>query len=557
MYATNHLRLVFAGLALAGLVSAQTSEEATPWTVLELDDPESRAALRDVDGDGDEDLVLVDKHGLRLRRMDANGRYPDYADLTLPWPSGQVAWNVSDLDGDGASEVLLYVDGKRILRYTPAEDAFDEATPVLDVPGDMPRGIFYMDFCRDIDSDGKLDLVLPAFGHYAIHLQSDTGFDAALEIAMQVDVSSDFGNPRRLGGEFGQDVEIPWFSLEDIDGDGRRDLRAETDEQVFFHLASPELPDEPTWVLDLDALEKELPPDPGVDLDDLLRMAGRQVHWRLVQLDPKRAKDLLVQIGSKFRIYHGGSRTGPEGNPDQLLKSSGNVLFFFLRDVTGDGQLDLQLLRGEGLSIGRVIRWLLFPGSLDFQLYTYTNEGGAFSIRPTRRNTISLKIPRILSFMERMKKMEEEKGEEKEALAKLIALDRDGPLNDIIDCREGKLFFYENSEVPAQAMELVELANGEHLTELLEHYLLSDLDRRGDGATRAIDFEEIDQWEFSAASALREASLKLEPSRVVPLEIKVAPTSLHVRDLNGDGIPDVIVIGTRKGRRRFVQFLVR
>ena len=32
------------------------------------------------------------------------------------------------------------------------------------------------------------------------------------------------------------------------------------------------------------------------------------------------------KLGSKLRVYSGGSRTGPAGVPDQVLKSSGNVL---------------------------------------------------------------------------------------------------------------------------------------------------------------------------------------------------------------------------------------
>ena len=546
--------------ACLGVASLSLEEGA--WSVLALESPEERVALRDVDGDGDEDVVLAGPEGLAVLCMEGDGHYPSKAGARLDWASNQVAWNVADLDGDGACEVLLFVDGRRIVRHVLRDGGFAEAEPVLEVRGDMPRGIYFMDFCRDVDGDGRLDLVLPALGHYAVFLRRGEGFAEPIEIAMRVEVDADFGRPERLGERFGQEVDIPWFSLEDLDGDGRRDLRATTQERVYFHLATPELHGEADWVLDLEALERELPPDRGVDLDDLLSVAGRQVAWRLAELAPGRPKDLLVQVGSKFRIYHGGSRTGPEGAPDQLLKSSGNVLFFFLRDVTGDGELDLQLLRSEGLSIGRVIRWLVLPGSLDFQLYTYTNTEGEFSTRPTRRNTISLEIPRILSFLEKMEKLEEERENEEEVFARLIDLDGDGENDDIVDCREARLYFYRNPSVPETARRLSELERGEDLTEMLEYFLLDDLDRRGDGGTRSVDLEETETWIASAADALREASLRLEPVSVVAVPASMKPSSLHVRDVNGDGVPDVLLVGreleTDGGpARRLVQVFVR
>ena len=549
-------------LPLAACLVPSLPRQEGAWSVLALESPEERVVLRDVDGDGDEDVVLAGPGGLSVLRMDAEGHYPRAAGARLEWASSQVAWNVADLDGDGACEVLLFLDARRIVRHVLGDGGFGEAEPVLEVRGGLPRGSYFMDFCRDVDGDGRLDLVLPAPGHYAVFLRRGEGFAEPLEVAMRVEVEADFGRPGRLGERFGQEVDIPWFSLEDLDGDGRQDLRATTSERVYFHLAAPELHGEADWVLDLEALERELPPERGVDLDDLLSVAGRQVSWRLAQLAPGRPKDLLVQVGSKFRIYHGGSRTGPEGTPDQLLKSSGNVLFYFLRDVTGDGELDLQLLRSEGLSIGRVLRWLVLPGSLDFQLYTYTNTEGEFSTRPTRRNTISLEIPRILPFLEKMERLEEERESEQEVFARLIDLDGDGENDDLVDCREERLYFYRNPSVPESARSLSDLDRGWELTEMLEYFLLDDLDRRGDGATRSVDLEETETWIASGADALREASLHLEPESVVALPARMSPSSLHVHDVNGDGVPDVLLVGREpetegEPGRRLVQVLVR
>ena len=544
-------------LVLGPQAPAEDAPDPPEWSVLRLDAEEGRAVLEDVDGDGDADLVVAGADGLSLRRMDAAGRYREGADAPLRWPSDQVAWTVADLDGAGGSELVLFVDNGKVVRHPVGEGGFGEAETVLEARGDLPRGVFAMDFCRDVDGDGTLEVVLPATDHYAIHRRAPEGWLPPIEIAMSPEVETDLARPGRLGERLGQEVRIPWFVLEDVDGDGRPDLRAETEEHVYFHIADPELSPRPTWVLDVGALEDELPRTRGVDLDDLLSEAARQVSWRLVDMDPGRPRDLLIQVGSKFRLYHGGARTGPAGKPDQLLKSSGNVLFYFLRDVDGDGRVDLQLLRGEGLSLGRIVRWLVLPGSLDFQLYTYAGVEGRFATSPTRRNTITLRIPRLLPLLERLEEREEREKEEEEPVAGLFALDADGLCDDLVDCRDGEILVYRGGAVPQDARALAEVEESGELTAIVEHFLLDDLDRRGDGATRSLDFEELEAWDLASGKALREASLALEPASVLPLAVGVVPTSLHVRDLNGDGRGDLIVIGREPEGGRCVQLLVR
>ena len=545
---------LFAALPWAGPQGKVTD---SPWNVVELAPKDERSALMDMDGDGDEDLLRIDKAGFHLLLMDPNGRFSSSVHH-LPWPSDRVAWNLSDLDADGRGEVLFYEDARHVVSYTASEQGFEAGMSVLTVRGDVPRGVYYMDFTRDVDGDGRIDIVLPEFGRYIIHLANEEGgYDEPFFVTMQAEVEARFANPKRLGDRLSHEVDIPWFTLEDIDGDGNRDLWAETDTRVFFHLANPKLEDQPTWQLDLEALERELPPAPEVEFEDLLRSAGRQVGWRLAQLGPNRPKDLIVQVGSKLRIYHGGSRTGPRGAPDQLLKSSGNVLVYFLRDVTGDGLADLQLLRGEGLSLGRLIRWLLLPGRLELQLYTYANDKGKLAKRPTRRNTIAFKIPRLLALMDEIQETQREIKEQSSTPARLWDRDGDGVREAIVDVREDKLYLFGEAPVSEDTRFLADLEEEMELTRVLEHFLLEDLDRRGDGATRTIDLGEAAEWEVSVGGTLREASLQMKPETIVPLAVSVRVTSLQVRDLNGDRRPDVIVIGRAEDKKRYVQVFVR
>ena len=77
-----------------------------------------------------------------------------------------------------------------------------------------------------------------------------------------------------------------------------------------------------------------------------------------------------------------------------------------------DGLPELQLVRAENVSLGRVVRWLILPGKLDFDLFTYTNTAGKYGLKPQKKTTFSLQIPRLLTIEEKFEGLEEEFREE-------------------------------------------------------------------------------------------------------------------------------------------------
>ena len=517
--------------------------------------PEARLALRDIDGDGDDDLLLFRAAGVGLRRLGADGRFAPEDEGFLAWPSGHLAWDLADLDGDGSTEVLLLIDGEEVRPLRFVDGTVRAGEPLLTAAAHVPRGVFRMSFVRDVDGDGRPDLVLPASGTYSIHRQLEDGsFDAPLAIALEIEVGYGVGDPERLDSDFGQEVEIPWFTLQDVDGDGDRDLIAEIEDAVLFHLATPELAREPSWTLDLAALRAELPPHDGINLDDVMSEGARQVNWQVSDLDGEGARELVLQIGSKFRVYRGGASTGPSERPSQLLKSSGNVLAFFLRDVEGDSRDDLQILRGQELSLATMLRWLILPGSLDFDLFTYRNEGGTFSRSPTRRNRVTLEFPRIFSFLKDLEELEAEMEALGEVAAIRAAFAPDGLDNDVVDLTEEELLLYLDRAPEDDGA--IELEGGDEIDDFLEVFLLQDLDAMDDGETKTIDLGELDQWTFSAGAGLREACAGAEPDLRVSLGGPVAEGTVHARDLSGDGVPDLIVIGRDESGRRVVHFFV-
>lgn len=515
--------------------------------------------LYDFTGDGALDLLQADATGLALFPLGADGTYPSEPACRMEWPGERVGWDVGDLDGDGVGEIVMVLDDGRVLAHrADAAGVLDEGEVLVEARVELPAGVTHAAFVRDVDGDARGDLVLPSRGAHRIHLAGDEGWAAPVEVAYELDSSYKVGDPRSLSAAFGQKVRVPWFRIEDVDGDGRNDLVSSTSERVAFHLADPQPSSTASWVLDLEALRDELPSRDPVDFDNLFSAAGQRVLWRLAELDGKAPRDLIVVVGSKFRVYLGGARTGPTGTPDQVLKSSGNVLSSYVRQVEGDELPDLQVVRAERVSVGRVLRALILPSALDFDVFTYENVGGTFSRRPTRRNRITIEIPRLSTFIGDTSGLELRLQAQMNIPARRLPRVPGAPAagDDVLDFTEDRLEVYAGC-APAPAF--IESLAAERTDEqgVMEGLFLEDLDAREDGATRTLDLGEIDSLDLSPGAILRRARAGREAEISHPLAFGLdALNEARTRDLDGDGVSDVILVG-RTDEGWSLQFLVR
>lgn len=130
--------------------------------------PEARAcrssAAGDVDGDGDQDIVLAATGGARLWLNDGAGRMRDATEELVGGPRGHVERaTFVDLDHDRDLDVLLArwsVAQNVLLRNDGSGRLFDYRAN-LGEPGDGTDAAFA---AGDVDGDGDLDLVLSRDG---------------------------------------------------------------------------------------------------------------------------------------------------------------------------------------------------------------------------------------------------------------------------------------------------------------------------------------------------------------------------------------------------------
>lgn len=523
-----------------------------------LEGDNSRVAIRHANQDDRLDLIQVEPTGFGFKYQLVDGTFSPAFDAYLRWPTDHLAWDIVDIDGDEVHEVVTLASSGEVRAWRPdAEGQFGEGQLLIASKSYLPHGISRMRFVRDVDSNGRADLVLPAAGQFRIHLQgTDGSWDQTLEIEYEAEIDYSMGDPESLDSEFGQSLRIPWFSMEDVTGDGNVDLVSRTDERVDFHLGEPEFSATPTWTLNLMGDETRASRESkGVDLDDLFSNIDQGVKWRIEDVDGKPPLDLILQEGRTLKLYNGGSTTGVDRRPDQVLKISGNMLHFFIREVTGDSLPELQILRAEQVGIGQVIRWFILPGSLDFEFFTYENRKGLFSRKPTRRNVLSLKIPRLLSLIEDVEGIEEEFDRQRDIPARRLDLGGDGLDNDVVDLVGGKVRFFKDC-APVENEKLASLNSGS-LETILDTFLLKDLDRLEADETRTIDLGGYASWSFSPGAALRESTKGQKVELEVPGLGTEGKFEMQVLDMNGDGRDDVIAWTRLESGESLIQFLVR
>ena len=529
---------------------------------LEIDASLQHVALRDMNRDGHLDLVVTEATGIRIFFQQEDGSFHKAADTQFTWPAQPLGWDLVDWDNDGSYELICLNDGASVTLYKIADEGtFGPPETLLeDAQGFLPPGLRRLRFARDVDGNGSLDIVIPSGSSYQLFLRAESGgFSEPHTVQFEADIRTEFGDVQALSSRVLQSTSIPLFKIKDIDGDGKADLVAETEDLVTFYINSDGLPSKPTWSLDLAALRASVPEQDGFSFDNLITSLTPSVRWRIAEIDGTGPAELIVQVHDTLKIYTGGARLGTVNAPTQLLRASGPILYFFIRDTTGDSLPELQIVRSDDLSLGRLVRWIILPGQLEFYIYTYINQavtGSApsFGLKPSKRNTLAIELPRLLSIEERIEELEEGFSDRLSVPARMFPLDRDGLANDVVDYTDGVLHFYRDRCPPDFDESIPGLAEGD-LDLLIEHFILKDLDPLKDGKTKTFGLDDLFGLNFSRSHELRLACKGAESALQFPITFE-EPT-LTPCDYNGDGLTDLLVRQVGEDDTIHLLFLMR
>lgn len=403
----KRLRYLIITLCFAGPLAAVADLEGYSRHDFSLPPETERLLVLDANSNGLSDLLVVSGRELLLfLQSPLRGFDFSQEDSRISLPGYSAGWDISrnfpGPDGEPALTVLALIDGTHVLAWPVVDGAFDEPVTVLDDAGGFPGpGVHQLAFARDINGNGREDLVIPGAGELLLYLRrTDGSYQQAIRILSEMRVRTTLNDDRNINNNVGQTVNIPMLQLRDVNGDGRPDLISDTSERLDVFLASSRngedyFPNEPSFSIDRLAIRERLGTF-DVDQIDFSNLTGilALTHEEILQdVNGNGIDDVILREGGRVALYLGSEDGVDFSTPRQILRSGGNVLTTFLHDENENGRPDLWLWRVEQVSLADLFVWLAISGSINIEAFVYHNEGDSFARRPARRINVTLRFP--------------------------------------------------------------------------------------------------------------------------------------------------------------------
>ena len=302
--------------------------------------------------------------------------------ITLNPEPSLIAYDVGRL---GDQDELLFIEPGRVSRFDLVSREFVEVLEIESIYGQQRTGdIVPIDFFRDVNDDGRDDLVVPDTAGYRVRLQKPDG---------------SLGEESLLAGSSRMTVTDGVVSFEsrplfsgDMNFDGLTDLgiwRGNT-LRIYAQLPDHRFQGEPDTIqLGLGLLsEAELRAlETGAGSVDQ-RGLNQKTIVSIEDHNGDRLPDILIESTLSAGVFdkrndlslHLGRRDGDSltyrDTDDALLTSEGLQYGMVATDIDGDGLQDL-MVRQVRLSFSRVIRALLSGNvSMRLNFYRMTPDGG-------------------------------------------------------------------------------------------------------------------------------------------------------------------------------------
>ena len=377
----------------------------------------------DANGDGLRDLLLLSnrkkapgvQEGLRDARLYLRRTRdpvftsePDAA-FAVPEPVTSVVF--ADLARESKGDEILFLTGFSTYQWNwsgPGKKIQRLAQVDFLWQFPHPRRVFDWNAgVRDLDRDGRLDLVVPGPDGYQIIRQAAAGtFAVAQHIELPdaiLGARKKSAIQRRPGGSVRLVLEsneqrdlvslrttLPAPVFADWDGDGDLDLLTQSESQLFLWTQQEgTFQEEPSERFELPVVA-----DRKRRLDvfysaHVVELNGDGKADSVIFSGDQRSDELRTQVQVFLQGVGRGAQAktaraplfGPRGLPQQLLVIQGFLYQPRFEDVDGDGDQDLTLLsmRLDELS---AVDGVTSGGEIDIDIYAYLNTGGSFSRSP-------------------------------------------------------------------------------------------------------------------------------------------------------------------------------
>lgn len=380
-------RVLLASTLAAALPAGAAQPEFTEFVIeagFQVEQPVLSASLLDDDG---RQIVLAGHDEQHRQRLSVHSIEAATAEdarplLTMTPGPNLIAYDVGKL---GDRDALYFIEPGRVVRYDFGAGEFDVVTEIKTIYGQERTGeIAPIDFIRDVNDDGRDDIVVADTAGYRVRLQ-------------------------RADGGLGEEILLQESSSMTVSGGV---VSFESRPLVIGDMNFDSLPDLAVWRGDSLRVYPQLPADKfqgrpdviplGLDLlsEAELRLRRLQTDrgavdqsgltvkrvFSIEDLNGDGVPDVLTEATlsegvfdkrNEFRVHLGQSEESQlvyREQEDALLASEGLQFGLVETDIDGDGKKDL-IVRKVRLSFGRVIRALLSGNvSLQLQFFKMTDE---------------------------------------------------------------------------------------------------------------------------------------------------------------------------------------
>lgn len=442
------MRHILWGLALLCVAPPIAAQEDSPFFEVALDAPHAI-----IDQPYFERLFSGDRKTLILLGKDEERRFffSLYQQLSGQPQQLAIPENALFFDflstGEKERAFITYVTKSGISKVNVETGETQEIAPLKSVYRlDQNPNLSHLDFAKDLNGDGRDDILLQDFEGYHLLIQNEDGFDAPVFLPFPVEM--------RVGGQPFYDQEAPRyrsFPVYNLDMtlDGREDIAFLKDRSIHVF---PQMED---GQFSLGEQIIDLPMDiVGNSMKELLEAEEASSNranftenriFRMQDMDGDKRPDILTlqekaegtfDRKATYAIHFGRDVDGQlsfNADADTDLTIEGFSLFQDVEDVNGDGQFETITASNE-IGIGKIVSALL-TGSTKFDLNIHEfNADKIYNPKP------SLKKKLRLDF-------EFSSGTVSVPAVKLADLNGDG-LKELIldDEKEGLLIFTQSDE---------------------------------------------------------------------------------------------------------------
>lgn len=394
--------------ALASLVvpspaSARPAPLRLDRFVIETHGKVTDVLVEDLDGDGKKDLLLVMGREVRVHFQRPDGSFPAEADQRFRLDPRAAIFDVGDVRGEGKKDVV-FVREDGVYSYVlkpgekPGDLPFFELRPrkliaaptILRQPGeDEARR---KEFLRDVDADGKLDVIVPERSGFGIYRGLGDGKFAdrqALpspptavvqlgheQVSSRVSASYYFANPK----------------LADFDADGRPEVVLAQDPwlQVWKTALDGKLAAAPSFRTEIPGVKAfSMDAERPFELDFTMPLVLQDLNH------DGRVDAALTHVGSgTTRIFmNGPDPAAAFKTPTRVVRAKGVTFLALFVDLDGDGLDDMVLPRMDKIGIWSILKAIVTRAvPVEAQFFYQRKTGEPYPEEPDFTRTFDIPI---------------------------------------------------------------------------------------------------------------------------------------------------------------------